>query len=308
MDALTHTLVAVTAGAAGNRRWGWRGTLWLAAAANLPELERVTALGSTAAWVESGYGAGHSLLAVPVLALASGALLRRLGGWKNAAGIAALGLATHLALDLISGPGVRLLWPLSSQFYGRLLLARYDLPTLLVLLLALLFTPLLNLVNRDIGARAYRPETPARLGLAVLAMLLLFRGVVQVELNNRLSGSSEEYSLAPSPLHPLSWFLVRDGGPYYTVEEVTPVGFSTPLRLRKAQPNRAFETAAETRLGRAFLAVARFPQYSLENGKKGMLVRIQDLRFFTPTGQGKECSVEIEVTPELEVVAQRARW
>ena len=52
--------------------------------------------------------------------------------------------------------------------------------------------------------------------------------------------------------------------------------------------------------------MARFPHYSLERGEKGMRVRISDMRFYSPGGSSKEYSVEIEVTPQLQVVAQRA--
>jgi len=105
----------------------------------------------------------------------------------------------------------------------------------------------------------------------------------------------------------LSWYAIADEGNAYTVEEITPWKSGPVLRFRTAQENRAFETAADSPLGQAFLEMAQFPQYTLERGERGMLVRIRDLRFYSPGGEGKEYSVEIEVTPQLEVVKQRAR-
>ena len=307
MDAVTHTVVAVAIGMAGHRHWGRRGILGVAAAANLPELERAIALGSPAAWVQVVYGAGHSLLTAPLLGvLLAAAVARRLASWKTAALLVGLGLGSHVALDLLSGPGVRLLWPLSRQFYGLRLVARYDLLILAVLAAALIAPRLLNLVNRDMGAALYSPQRPARAGLAAVVLLLAARAVLLAMVESR-TDQSGSFALSPSAIHPLTWYSVADAGSTYTVEEITPWSDGPTMRLRKAQPNRAFETAAETPLAQAFLEIAQFPQYSLERGEKGMLVRIRDLRFFSPGGHGKEYSVEIEVTPQLQVVGQRAR-
>ncbi len=302
MDVVTHTVVAAAIGTAGYRVWGRRGLVWLLVAANLPELERVVELASPAVGVKTIHGVGHSLLMAPVLGLPLAAwLARRLQSWKSAAQIVALGLGSHLALDLVSGPGVRLLWPVYPQLFGCRLVTRYDLWTLLVLGVTLVGTQLLNLVNRDMGAAAYRLEPPASAGLVIVAALLGVRAVTMMALESRWG------PLSPSALSPLTWYAVTDGAEDYTVEEITPWGEGPTFRFRKPQPNRVFETAAETPLAQAFLETAQFPLYSLERGDRGMLVRIRDLRFYTPVGEGKEYSVEIEVTPQLQVVGQRAR-
>lgn len=302
MDAVTHSLIAVTIGMAGYRRWGRRGVLCAAAAANLPELERVASLAGAATWVSVAYGACHSLLTAPALGLGFAALL----AWRSrnrriAAELTALGLGSHIALDLVSGPGVRLFWPLSRTFYGLRLLARFDLLILAFLAFVLIAPRLLNLVNRDMGAAAYSPEKPARAGLILVGLLLLLRAGAMIAVEGRTAAA-----LAPSAIHPLTWYAIADEGNAYTVDVVTPWSYGPSFRFRKAQPNRAFETAAETPLGQAFLEMARFPHYSLERGEKGMRVRISDMRFYSPGGSSKEYSVEIEVTPQLQVVAQRA--
>ncbi|MBI3694801.1 MAG: metal-dependent hydrolase [Acidobacteria bacterium] len=303
MDVLTHTVVAVTIGMAGYGRWGRRGVVGLVAAANLPELERAVSLGSTAAGVKVIYGATHSLVTAPVWGLLLWMLLARwLRDRKAAAILAALGLGSHLAFDLVSGPGVRLFWPIASQFYGWRLVARYDLLTLGWLGLMLVGPRLLNLVSRDMGAHPYSPQPAARVGLAGVVLLVAARVAAMGLLEGRATGT-----LVPSALSPLTWYAVADAGNAYTIDEITPWGYGVSLRYRKPQPNRAFETAADTPLGQAFLELAQFPQYSLERGDRGMLVRIRDLRFYSPAGEGKECSVEIEVTPQLQVVSQRAR-
>ncbi len=308
MDVVTHTAVGIALGLAGYRRWGRRGTLCLAVAANVPEMERLLSVVSPAAWVKASYGAAHSLPAV----LVWGTLLFLVLAWrmrnrKTALMVAALGLGSHLALDLVSGPGVRLLWPLSQSFYGLRLVARYDVTILFTLGVALVGPVLLNLVNRDMGAAPASASRAARRGLIVVVLLLVLRGGMLVLLEDRAAASMSGFALAPTALHPLSWYAVADEGNAYTVEEITPWRYGPVLRYRKAQENRAFETAADTPLGQAFLEMAQFPQYTLERGERGMLVRIRDLRFYSPGGEGKEYSVEIEVTPQLEVVRQRAR-
>lgn len=309
MDFVTHTLAAAAMGAAGYPQWGRRGVMGVVAAAQLPELERWFALGGPAVWVQAAYGAGHSVFTVPVLALLLVASFQRwLGGWRRGLGAAAAGLLSHVGLDLVSGPGVRLLWPLGGQFYGLSVVARYDVLLLGVLAVALVGPALLNLVNQDIGASRYQPQRAARVGLAAAALLVAGRGVIYLIYESRVAPpSTAGYVLTPSPFHPLTWYVITDLGPAYTVEEFRLGTYGQPLRFRKAEPNRAFETAADTPLAQAFLSFAVFPQYTLERGARGMLVRIHDMRFYSPGGDNREYSVEIEVTPQLQVVAQRAR-
>jgi membrane-bound metal-dependent hydrolase YbcI (DUF457 family) len=303
MDVLTHTATAIALGMAFSRRWGRRGTLGVVIVANLPELERVVGLTNPAMLVRVAYGALHSVATLPLLGalfvLAAG---RKLGSRRAAAEIAAAGLGSHIALDLVSGPGVRLLWPFARQFYGVRLLARYDLFVLLALITTLIAPALLNLVNKDLGAKPYQLYKPARAGLILVALLLVLRAGTMLNLEGRTSAA-----LGPSALHPFAWYSVTDAGSTYNIEEVTPWREGPEFHFRKPQSNRVYEAAADTPLAQAFLEVAQFPQYSLERGEKGMLVRIRDLRFFAPGGGGKEFSVEIEVTPQLQVVAQRAR-
>lgn len=309
MDALTNTAVAIAVGVAGYSRWKRPGLIWLAVAANLPEIERLVYLGGPAAWVKAAYGATHSLFTLPILALLLGLVVaRRLHDRKAAALIVAAGLGAHLALDLVSGPGVRLLWPLSARFYGLRLLARYDLLILLILLITLVGPRLLNLVNRDMGAPLYSPARPARFGLACVLLLLGARGVAKAALEARAAEEAGPgFVLDPSALSPLTWYVVSDGGQAYFVEQMTPWSSGPTMHFNKPRPNRAFETAADTPLAQAFLEIAQFPQYTLERGETGMLVRIRDLRFYAPAGERREFSVEIEVTPQLEIVSQRAR-
>ncbi len=309
MDLLSHTVVGVAIGAAAYPRWGRRGILCAAAAAVLPDAERAVSLWNPAAWIEMAYGAGHSAVAISGLALLLALVFRRiLGNWGDALLAAAAGLIPHITLDLLSGPGVRLLWPWTPQFYGAGIVARYDVLILLVLGLALLGPALLNLVNQDIGASPYRPQNPARAGLAVVGLLLVARGAIYSGYQDRVEPpSTAGFVLEPSPFNPFTWYVITDLGPAYTVEEYRLGSFGPPLRFRKAEPNRAFETAAESPLGQAFLGFAVFPHYSLERGARGMLVRIFDMRFYLPGGDNRQYSVEIEVTPQLRVVAQRAR-
>ena len=309
MDWVTHTLAGAAIGAGGYPWWGRRGVIGAVIAAQLPELERVLALAGPATWLQAAYGAGHSLFALPVLAaLLVVGFQRWLGGWGSALAAAAAGLASHAALDLVSGPGVRLLWPLGAQFYGLSILARYDVLVLLVLGVALAGPALLNLVNQDIGASRYQPQKAARAGLVVVGLLVAGRGAVYEAYESRVAPpSTAGYVLTPSPFNPLTWYVVTDLGPAYTVEEFRLGRYGPALRFRKAEPNRAFETAADTPLAQAFLSFAVFPQYTLERGARGMLVRIRDMRFYSPGGDNRQYSVEIEVTPQLQVVAERAR-
>ena len=127
MDLLTHALMGAQAarlGADESTRLGARERLLLGAgAAAFPDLDFVGFLVDPLRFLAHWHqGPTHSLLLLPLWALLLGALFsaatRRRQVLGEAVLVCALGLATHLALDLITAYGTQLWYPLSERRFS----------------------------------------------------------------------------------------------------------------------------------------------------------------------------------------------
>jgi membrane-bound metal-dependent hydrolase YbcI (DUF457 family) len=316
MDALTHLAVAGAAGLAlGRSRWkpqraGW---LILAAAALAPDAEQALRSFDTALYLRLYHGPLHSLAAAGVI-IAALWWLGRKRAVPAAAILAAAGAGSHLFLDLFSGYGAALFWPLSPRRWHWPLLANYDLATLVILGLTLAGPAVLNAVNREIGATRVNHARAAWVALALLAAMLPVRAVLRARISaaahaSPLAAEADSVSVFPVQVLPWLWLAVEDTPIAYLVYEVNAItGQRTPfiVRLAKPLPNNYLNTARETPTGKAFLDMATYPLYSLEEGSRAPRVRIRDLAFYTPGGSDRPFSVEIEVTSTQKVLAERA--
>lgn len=322
MDALTHTLVGVVmwrAGLAPREPRVWAAATLLAAA-NVADAERFLRLAGEAAYIRNYHGATHSLLGTVALALAVAGVTalglkraRRAFRFRSLAMAALLGAGSHLLLDLFQGYGERLLWPLWPARYGLSLMASFDVANLMVLLLALATPAVLNAVNAEIGAPPVSYARAALAGLIAVAVLLPVRSV----LRSRAEGASasvlvedqESHGVHPSPFLPWHWYLVQETSISYLASEVDALGARAQLptaRFRKPIPNTLLLAARETETGRAFLELAVFPLFTMEEGRRGVLVRIRDLEFYIPGASERPYSVEVEMNSQLRVLAERA--
>ena len=69
MDNITHTLTGVMLSRAGLNRLSPHATLLLVVGANAPDLDVVSAIAGSSAYLQYHRGPSHSLVAIPVLAL-----------------------------------------------------------------------------------------------------------------------------------------------------------------------------------------------------------------------------------------------
>src|ERR1039458_1415859 len=131
MDPLTHTVTGLFLSRIGLKRWTPMATPLLLLAANAPDIDIVTAAGGPLSYLHYHRHITHSLLAMPLVALGTVALVRLVSRkkihWMGAFFAALIGVATHLLLDLSNTYGVRLLLPFSERWLRLDLLNVFDL-------------------------------------------------------------------------------------------------------------------------------------------------------------------------------------
>lgn len=234
MDTITHALMgaqaalAIPAAGVPGRRLGTRERLLLGAAAGaFPDMDflgfLIHPLRFLAQWHQ---GPTHSLLLLP----AWGALLaclfclatRRRQAWREALAVSCLGVASHIALDLITVYGTRIFYPGSER--------RFSLGT------TFLVDPLLSgIVVSGLGlALCLAPQRRARAALAGMALLCAYVGVQGVLRQRALELGNESLHAAgiraqgvdalPQPFSPFNWKLIARTDTDYHVAHVNLAG------------------------------------------------------------------------------------
>jgi membrane-bound metal-dependent hydrolase YbcI (DUF457 family) len=166
VDNITHTLFAATLAQTGIRRLGSGTTAALLLASNAPDIDIVTAFDGGANYLAMHRGPTHGPLGLVALGAAVAAMVRladtraHLGRLLIAAWI---GVTLHVAMDVPTSYGTRLLSPFSQVWYG------FDwFPIIDVYLLALLMAGLVGMMV----ARRHR----GRLAIAVLTCMASYYG------------------------------------------------------------------------------------------------------------------------------------
>ena len=294
MDNITHTLTGLFLSRAGLNRITPSATPILLIAANLPDLDIVSALAGSLSYLHWHRHLTHSLLFAPVLALALAALFRlfRPGlAFFPAAFVALLGLLSHLLLDLTNIYGVRALLPLRDTWYRWDLTPIIDLWIWATFALALAGPFLARLVGSEIGEQR-SPSTGRGFAIAALLFLTLYNSGRAV-LHNRVlqTLNSREYSGAaplrvaafPSSLNPLRWHAVAETESAYRLTEYSlPLAFNPAMTesLEKPAPSPALEAASRTEPFRIFNNFAQFPRYHvIPQADGGFQIELHDLRF-----------------------------
>jgi inner membrane protein len=302
LDNLTHSLVGLFLARAGFRHATPRGTAIMMVAANAPDFDVVCWFLGSASYIHWHRNITHSLIAVPVMALLSVALVRLLGRreirWLQAFLIALVAVASHLILDLTNVYGVRLLLPFSGQWFHWDLTPIVDLVIWALLLLGVAAPALGRLVGSEIGER---PRAQGG-GWAVTALLLLAvydygRSVLHDRavalMDSRIyNGLAPRRTGAFPEASPLRWTGVAELSNAYVEVPIDLRGTFRPESAEvfyKAERTPAIEAAIETDAFQRFLEFVQYPIWITEPAvdiEHGTRVRLVDLRFGTPSAPG----------------------
>jgi inner membrane protein len=321
VDNLTHTLTAVALSHAGLRRKTRFATLTLMVAANLPDLDLVSRLWGSVAYLKYHRGFTHSILGVSLLAFLLAWSIYFVGGKaKPKPGpplslrwlliLAWIGTASHLLMDFTNSYGVRPFLPFNPRWYAWDIMFIFDPLLLLLLCLGLGLPTLLRLVSEEVGASKSRPAWGAVLSLCALLFLWGLRDLAHrrvlgfLEAHNYSEQEPLRVGAFPSPINPFAWTGVVETDTTYAVlpanaleDDVDP---RSALQFHKPEASPALDAALRTRTGRIFMDFARFPWARAEENEEGFDVQMRDLRFYTNYGASGFLA-EIEMDKALRV-------
>ncbi len=298
MDNLTHTLTGVALARTGLDQRVKGGTLTLALASNLPDLDIVSALGGTASYLEHHRGLSHSFFASPFLAGGLALLLSR-GSRRFAPTflLAWFGVVVHIVSDLWTSYGTRALLPFDGTWYAWDWIFIVD-PALLVLLLLASF-----------GQRWFRQP---RVSSMAFALVLAYVGV-RADLHARAQAQARslagpEFSLVrtfPDPLDPNKWRFLASNQATFASGYVPAFGNSrSKVTFARIEPDAvALQAARKSRMARIFLDFSAFPRFEARREGDLDVFVWRDLRFADRRANGFFC--EVKTDADGRVVMER---
>jgi inner membrane protein len=217
MDNLTHALsgallakaVAPAHSRPGSPTHGQRMLASVVATGVVPDLDFVATYISPLSYLFHHRGVTHSLVMLPLWAVLLGALwswlhARNLRLWRDYAGIFAMGIALHIAGDVITSYGTQVFAPLSS--------VRYTLSTTFIIDLWLMGLLALGLA---IAMRFGRSRLPAVIACMAVVCYIGFQSMLRERALEFGTAYAQREGLAdarvralPSPLSPYNWVVV----------------------------------------------------------------------------------------------------
>jgi inner membrane protein len=306
MDNLTHTAVGLFLSRIGLGRWSPSATAIVLIAANIPDIDVVAAAGGPLNYLLYHRNLTHSIAMMPVMALASVAIVRLVWrkpiNWAWAFFAALIAVGSHLVLDWTNVYGIRLLLPFSGRWLRADTTAVVDLCIWAIVLIGIAGPFLARLVGSEISSGAIKERHHGR-GFAWFALLMLLfydcsRGVLHARavasLESRMYEGSIPLRVAamPDPVNPFKWRGIVETSGAYVIQDLnlaTDPGGTRATVFHKPDPEPAIEAARRTPTFQAFLPFSQYPLWrvtpypAVENGK---LVEAFDLRFGTPMSPG----------------------
>jgi inner membrane protein len=302
MDPLTHTATGLFLSRVGLKRWTPLATPILLLAANAPDSDIVTLAGGQLNYLHFHRHLTHSLIAMPVMAILSVAVVRAVArkplSWPGAFAAAMIGVASHLLLDLTNAYGVRLLLPFSGRWFHLDLMNLVDLWVWGVFLLCVAAPFVGKLVGSEISSGTAKVRHHGRgFAIVALAFLLIYngwRGVLHQRalamLDSRIYQEMPPSRVAAMPdgAVPWRWHGLVETPEFYAFADVDVNGKFDPTDARivhKPEADPALEAARQTPTFQQFLAFSQYPLWRIfpapqtENGK---VVEVMDVRFGGP--------------------------
>jgi len=335
VEPVTHALTSLALARVGQRRLPRFGTAMLVVAGVAPDLDYASYLGGAGSFLQYDRTLLHSLPSSFVLAIALAAAFyflalhrdKKTSGLEDSRFpkltfgmtflVCAIGLAAHLLLDVVSGVGVRLLWPFRVRWFAFDLLRDFDVWILLFLVVGLLSPMLIGLVSEEIGERKKRTSGG---GSAITALVLILayvgaRGLLHSRAVDLLESHDYHGRVAlaagafPGSTSPLEWRGVVSTD--NTVEELrVPFGVEREFDPEhsatqyKPDDSPALEAGQQTRSAQRFLKYARFPLASVVRTGNGYQFELRDARFATEDASPSNILVRARIGEDMHILQQ----
>ena len=298
----THTLVGFGMTRAGLGRLAPHAVWTAVVAANLPDIDGLSAFYGTASYLAVHRGITHSVAGVLLLSFCLAVVMRCVAGnFTGQFAVALLVMATHPALDFANAYGLRPLLPFVTQWvYGDVLFV---------------IDPYidLTLIGGLIAGRYASRHRALIMGLA----LTLIAGYIatRVELRNTATRQLQAFvgampghaasCVTPRMLTPFTWTgIVETEDAIFNVDVDVFKGPSAAVsRMRKPAESAVIAAARNTRSAGALLAFARFPVIQTHTMSFGQRVEFIDFRFYR-AGSRMSLAAVVDVNPSLEVIRE----
>ena len=318
MEPVTHALTSVALARAGQRYLPRYGTAMLVVAGVVPDVDYASYLGGAGAFLRSGRALFHSIIPSTILLTCAVAgafcfLDRRRPrkaaiqnsteakpphpgplGFGTAFMICAIGIASHLLLDLASGVGVQLQWPFRVRWFAFDLLTEFDPWILLLLAVGLLLPMLFNLIGEEIGERKTH-GVGQRSATAALVLVFVYigargflhsRALELVESRGYHGRTPLNAGAFPHSFSPFKWRGVVSTD--NTIEEID-VSLALGAEFDpersftnyKPEDSRVLQMGQSTAAAQFFLRYARFPLANFVKVDEGYRFELRDVRFAT---------------------------
>jgi inner membrane protein len=235
--------------------------------------------------------------------------------------VCVIGAGSHILLDLVSGIGVRLLWPFRAGWNGWELLTNIDLWILTLLAAAVLLPELLKLVSDEIGEqrKSSRGRGAAITALVFLVLYIGSRTAFHSQAVDLLA--SREYhgrppvavAAFPFSATPFTWrgVVTTDA----TVEElpVSLLGGSEfdpdrTLTRYKAEPSAALDAGLRSSEANTFLAYAKIPFASIIRMENGYRFELRDMRFSLDDSSPENILARADFNSSLQLLREELRY
>jgi membrane-bound metal-dependent hydrolase YbcI (DUF457 family) len=335
VEPVTHALTSLALARVGQRRLPRFGTAMLVVAGAAPDLDYASYLGGASSFLRYDRTLLHSLPSsfVLAIALAVAFYFLALHRDKKTSGlddsrfpkltfgmaflVCAIGIAAHLLLDVVSGVGVRLLWPFRVGWFAFDLLRDFDIWILMLLVLGLLLPMLVGLVSEEIGELKKRARGRGS-AIVALGLILVYVGARSF-LHSRAVDLLESHdyhgrvALAagafPESTSPLEWRGVVStdntaeelGVPFGGGREFDPEHSATQY---KPDDSPALEAGEQTAAAQRFLKYARFPLASVVRTDNGYQFELRDARFATDDASPWNILVRVRIGEDMRILEQ----
>ena len=287
----THTLVGFALARTGLDEWVPYAVATAVIAANLPDIEILSGLSSTAAYLDNHRGISHTFVGIPVLALAlAGAMYYFSGNFWRIFAVALVSMATHPVLDYTNNYGLRPFLPFCGTWYYGDILFIFDPYIDGILLLGLIAGRYLS------GRRRIMALLSLVLTITYVGMRMELRRLAALQIAEfaARTPSVEQWAVLPTMANPFVWDgFVKTQTQWLMVRVHATKGFQGEIaRIERGAFSDVVKHAAQAETAAALLRFARFPAVRVEGIDSGYRVLFMDFRFYN---EARKTSLGAEV-------------